>query len=139
MAPMPRFSISRSMSFTRPAWRQLSAACVAVLAGGFGTVAHADPLAHCGNEPDAPALPVGDAEHYNASVDRFKAYEAAARVYNKCVSAAASKEEAAISDEARDRIAKIHAQSVAVQKRIAANFTKGTATLKAGAQKLSPK
>ncbi|GAJ28988.1 hypothetical protein [Acidomonas methanolica] len=100
------------------------------------SVAFADPLANCGAEPEAPPVSTKDVEHYNASVDRFQSYEKDARAYNACISAAARKEESAISDEAGARIAKIHAQSVAVQQRIADNFRKIGAALAAGAKKL---
>lgn len=99
--------------------------------------AYADPTARCGQEPDAPVITGGDTAHYNASVDRFSAYEKAARAYNACVSAQASKEETAISEDARARIAKVHATSVAVQQRIAANFAKLSALLTAASHKLS--
>ncbi|WP_025885771.1 hypothetical protein [Asaia prunellae] len=100
-------------------------------------VAFADPRAKCGQEPSAPAVSASDTAHYNASVDKFQAYEKAARNYNSCVASAAQKEEQAISEEARDRIAKIHAVSTGVQQRIAANFSHMSAELTAAGKKLA--
>lgn len=90
----------------------------------------------CGAEPDAPAVDASSVEKYNASVDKVSAYEKAARTYNACVSKTAVKEETAISNEARDKIAHIHEGSSAVQQRISANFTQLTSALKAGGAKL---
>mgnify|MGYP003362541075 FL=1 len=92
--------------------------------------------AACGAEPDAPAVDVSSVEKYNASVDKVSAYEKAARAYNACVSKTAVKEETAISNEARDKIAYIHDGSTAVQQRIGANFTQLTTALKAGGARL---
>lgn len=92
--------------------------------------------AACGTEPDAPAVDVSTVEKYNASVDKVSAYEKAARTYNACVSKTALKEETAISNEARDKIAYVHEGSSAVQQRIGANFTQLTTALKAGGAKL---
>lgn len=93
----------------------------------------------CGAEPTMPSLDVASVEHYNASVDKATAYQKAARAYNSCVSHAANKEETAISNEAREKIAYVHEGSQAVQKRIAANFTHMSATLKAGNAKFGGK
>lgn len=90
----------------------------------------------CGTEPEAPAVDVSSVEKYNASVDKVSAYEKAARTYHACVSKAAVKEETAISNDARDKIAHIHEGSTAVQQRIGANFTQLTSALKAGGAKL---
>lgn len=91
--------------------------------------------AACGAEPTMPSLDVSSVEHYNASVDKATTYEKAARAYNSCVAKTANKEETAISNEAREKIAHIHEGSAAVQKHIAANFTRMTAVLKAGSAK----
>lgn len=90
----------------------------------------------CGAEPDAPVVDVSTVEKYNASVDKVSAYEKAARTYNACVSKTAVKEETAISNDARDKIAYIHDGSTTVQQRIGANFTQLTTALKAGGAKL---
>ena len=90
----------------------------------------------CGAEPVAPSVEVSSVDKYNASVDKVSAYEKAARTYNSCVAKAAVKEETAISNEAREKIAHIHEGSSTVQKRIAGNFTKLTTALKAGGAKL---
>ncbi|MFT8418225.1 MAG: hypothetical protein ABF636_05240 [Acetobacter sp.] len=90
----------------------------------------------CGVEPVAPTVDVSSVEKYNASVDKVSAYEKAARTYNACVSKVALKDETAISNEARDKIAYIHEGSTAVQQRIGANFTQLTTALKAGGAKL---
>ncbi|GCD75436.1 hypothetical protein NBRC3299_1728 [Acetobacter pasteurianus NBRC 3299] len=90
----------------------------------------------CGAEPVAPSVEVSSVDKYNASVDKVSAYEKAARTYNSCVVKAAVKEETAISNEAREKIAHIHEGSSTVQKRIAGNFTKLTTALKAGGAKL---
>ncbi len=92
--------------------------------------------ASCGTEPTAPAVDVSSVEKYNASVDKVSAYEKAARTYNACVSKTALKDETAISNEAREKIAYIHEGSTAVQQRIGANFTQLTTALKAGGAKL---
>lgn len=110
-----------------------SFACASVSASS----AFADPRAKCGQEPSAPTITATDTAHYNASVDRFQAYEKEARSYNSCVASAAQKEEQAISEEARDRIAKIHAVSTGVQQRIAANFSHLSADLTAAGKKLA--
>lgn len=89
----------------------------------------------CGAEPTMPSMDVSSVEHYNASVDKATAYEKAARAYNSCVARTANKEETAISNDAREKIAHIHEGSAAVQKRIAANFSRMTATLKTGSSK----
>jgi maltooligosyltrehalose synthase len=109
---------------------------LALIAFGLIGTAQADPIEHCGQEPAPPTVSGSDAAHYNASVDRFQAYEKEARAYNACVSAQATKEETAISEDARVRIAKIHAESVTVQQRIAANFAKLSAALTAASKKL---
>jgi hypothetical protein len=75
-------------------------------------------------------------DRYNASVDRIAAYQKAARAYDACVSAAAQKQESAISEDARARIAHIHDGSLAVHDRIAANFTHQNELLKAASRKL---
>ncbi len=90
----------------------------------------------CGAEPVAPSVEVSSVDKYNASVDKVSAYEKAARTYNSCVAKAAVKEETAISNEAREKIAHIHEGSSTVQKRIAGNFSKLTTALKAGGAKL---
>ncbi|MBS1015363.1 hypothetical protein [Acetobacter persici] len=89
----------------------------------------------CGAEPAAPAVDVSSVERYNASVDKVTAYEKVARAYNTCVARAANKEETAISNEAREKIAHIHEGSSVVQKRIAGNFVHLTASLKAASAK----
>ncbi|WP_026396428.1 hypothetical protein [Acetobacter nitrogenifigens] len=89
----------------------------------------------CGSEPSAPSVDGSSVDRYNASIDRVSAYEKAARTYNSCVSKQANHDETVVSNEARDKIAHIHEGSVAVQKRIAANFTKMTAQLKAAGGK----
>lgn len=99
-------------------------------------LAWADPLAKCGKEPEVPSVTSTDAAHYNASVDRFQAYEKEARTYNACVSAQAQREESAISEEAREKIAKVHAVSAGVQQRIAGNFSHISAQLTAAGKKL---
>lgn len=86
----------------------------------------------CGSEPSAPAMDVSSVDKYNSSVDRAAAYEKAARAYNSCVAKEATKQETAVSAEAREKISHIHEGSSVVQKRIAANFAKITTTLKAG-------
>lgn len=101
--------------------------------------AFADPTAKCGSEPEAPMISTKDASSFNASVDKFQAYEKAARAYNICVSKAASAEETAISNEARAKIAKVHSQSTDIQQRIAANFKKISGELQDGAKKLGKK
>ncbi|GBR29138.1 hypothetical protein [Kozakia baliensis] len=101
--------------------------------------AFADPVAHCGREPEAPSVTATDTAHYNASVDRFQTYEKAARAYNSCVSTQAQREESAISEDARARIAKIHAVSSGVQQRIAGNFSHISAQLTAAGKKLGHK
>ena len=93
----------------------------------------------CGAEPAMPTLDVSSVEHYNASVDKATAYQKAARAYNTCVAKAANKQETAISNEAKEKIAYVHEGSLAVQKHIAANFTRMTATLKAGSSKFAGK
>ena len=92
--------------------------------------------ASCGTEPAAPVVDVSSVEKYNASVDKVSAYEKAARTYNACVSKTAVKEETAISNEAREKIAYIHEGSAAVQQRIGASFTQLTTALKVGGAKL---
>lgn len=99
--------------------------------------AFGDPRSKCGQEPSAPSVVASDTAHYNASVDKFQAYEKEARTYNGCVAAQAQKEEQAISEDARDRIAKVHAVSTAVQQRIAANFSHISAELTAAGKKLA--
>ncbi|OUI85809.1 hypothetical protein [Acetobacter tropicalis] len=89
----------------------------------------------CGAEPTMPSMDVSSVEHYNASVDKATTYEKAARAYNGCVARTANKEETAISNEAREKIAHIHEGSAAVQKRIATNFSRMTASLRAGSSK----
>ncbi|MBO1327670.1 hypothetical protein OQ496_04165 [Acetobacter suratthaniensis] len=91
---------------------------------------------NCGEEPAAPAVDVSSVERYNASVDKVSAYQKEARAYNSCVVRSALHEETAISEDAKDRITFVHDSSAAVQKRIAANFEKLTATLKAGSTRL---
>ncbi|NHO31759.1 hypothetical protein [Acetobacter fallax] len=91
----------------------------------------------CGTEPSAPSLDVSSVDKYNSSVDRAAAYEKAARVYNACVAKEANRQETIASNEARDKIGHIHDGSTDVQKRIAANFTKMTATLKTAGAKFS--
>ena len=91
---------------------------------------------NCGSEPVAPAVDVSTVERYNASVDKVTAYQKEARAYNSCVVRSAMHEETAISEDAKERIAFVHDSSTAVQKRIAANFEKLTATLKAGNARL---
>lgn len=91
---------------------------------------------NCGEEPAAPAVDVSSVERYNASVDKVSAYQKEARAYNSCVVRSALHEETAISEDAKDRITFVHDSSAAVQKRIAANFEKLTATLKAGSARL---
>ena len=91
---------------------------------------------NCGSEPAAPAVDVSSVERYNASVDKVTAYQKEARAYNSCVVRSAMHEETAISEDAKERIAFVHDSSTAVQKRIAANFEKLTATLKAGNARL---
>ncbi|MBO1325939.1 hypothetical protein K2X14_13410 [Acetobacter sp. TBRC 12305] len=90
----------------------------------------------CGDEPTAPTLDVSTVQHYNASVDQVDAYEKAARTYNACVTRAALKDETAISDEARQKIAYVHDSSAAIQARIASNFTRLTTALKTAGAKL---
>lgn len=112
-----------------------------VLACGWG-VAPAQAAGHvwvpqnCGDEPTAPAVDVSTVERYNASVDKVSAYQKEARAYNSCVVRSALHEETAISEDAKDRISFVHDSSSAVQKRIAGNFEKLTATLKAGSARL---
>lgn len=101
------------------------------------SAAMADPRAKCGQEPSAPSVTANDTAHYNASVDKFQAYEKEARAYNSCVATQAQKEEQAISEDARDRIAKIHAVSTGVQQRIAANFSHISAELTTAGKKLA--
>lgn len=108
-----------------------------ILSGLTAASAFADPRAKCGQEPTAPTVNASDTAHYNASVDRFQAYEKEARAYNSCVATQAQKEEQAISDEAKDRIAKVHAFSTSVQQKISANFSRLAADLTSGGKKLS--
>ncbi|GBQ90049.1 hypothetical protein AA13595_2800 [Gluconacetobacter johannae DSM 13595] len=91
----------------------------------------------CGREPVAPTVDSSTVARYNASIDSVTAYEKAARTYNGCVAAAASREESAISAEARTRIGRVHDASVGVHRRIADNFSRLTAQLKAGAARYS--
>ncbi|NHN83790.1 hypothetical protein GOB93_03925 [Acetobacter musti] len=91
----------------------------------------------CGTEPSVPDLDVSSVDKYNSSVDRAAAYEKAARVYNTCVAKEANRQETVASNEARDKINHIHEGSTAVQKRIAASFTKITTTLKSAGTKFS--
>lgn len=95
--------------------------------------------ADCGTEPAMPTLDVSTVEHYNASVDKATAYQKAARAYNTCVAKTANKQETAISNEAKEKIAYVHEGSAAVQKHIAANFAHMTAALKAGSSKFAAK
>lgn len=99
-------------------------------------VSHGWAAVGCGEEPKVPKIDVSTVQHYNISVDKVSAYEKAARVYNVCVSKAAMKEETKISNEARNKIAYVHAGSAAVQKRISENFVKLTTALKVGGAKL---
>lgn len=116
---------------------------VATVLSGGSVVAHAASggwsAAECGAEPAMPPLDVSSVEHYNASVDKATAYQKVARAYNTCVAKAANKQETAISNEAKDKIAYVHDGSLAVQKHIAANFSHMTATLKAGSAKFASK
>ncbi|BAT19959.1 hypothetical protein [Asaia bogorensis] len=116
----------------------IALASVAVT-GSLPSVAKADPRAKCGQEPSAPSITATDTAHYNASVDKFQAYEKEARAYNSCVASASQKEEQAISEDARERIAKVHAVSTGVQQRIAANFSHISAELTAAGKKLAKK
>jgi hypothetical protein len=109
------------------------ACAVSMCLAGGARAAEAAWSAPCGHEPVAPPVDSTTAARYNASVDAVTAYEAAARTYNGCVANAASHEENAISADARTRMDAVHAGSVAVQQRIAGNFTRLTAQLKAGA------
>lgn len=93
----------------------------------------------CGAEPQAPSIDTSSVDRYNASIDRASAYEKAARTYNSCVAREANKQETAASEEARAKIAHIHEGSVAVQGRIAANFTRITTQLKAAGAKFGGK
>jgi hypothetical protein len=90
----------------------------------------------CGREPAVPAVEGGSVERYNASVDRVTEYDKAARAYNACVAKEATAEETAASEEARRRIAVVHAGSSAVRERIAANFTALSVQLKQAGSKL---
>lgn len=116
------------------------AVAAALVLPGLAVPAHAAErgwsAAGCGDEPSAPAVDVSTVQRYNASVDQVSAYEKAARTYNACVTRAAVKEETAISDEARQKIAYVHDSSAAIQSRIASNFTRLTTALKAGGAKL---
>lgn len=121
-------AIGFGVACVAPAW------CATAQAASGGWSA-----AECGSEPVMPALDVSSVEHYNASVDKATAYQKAARAFNACVAKAANKQETAISNEARDKIAYVHEGSQAVQKHIAANFTHMTTTLKAGSSKFGGK
>ncbi|GBQ21809.1 hypothetical protein ACLRDC_01650 [Gluconacetobacter sacchari] len=110
------------------------------LTGGLSVARAADAAwsaPACGKEPAAPVVEAGSVAKYNASVDAVTAYEKAARTYNACVAAAAARDEAAISAQARARIDQVHQASVAVQQRIAGHFTKLTTDLKAGAARFA--
>jgi len=93
--------------------------------------------AACGAEPQAPRADVSSVAAYNASVDKISAYQKAARTYDACMGAAASKEETAISEDARARIAHIHDAVVASHGRIAANFTAQNGVLQAASRKFA--
>lgn len=93
--------------------------------------------ASCGAEPAMPALDVSTVAKYNASVDKATEYQKAAKIYHSCVVKAASKEENAISNEARERITHVHEGSQLVQKRIAGHFAQISTVLKAGSKKFS--
>ena len=80
------------------------------------------PPAQCGREPAPPTVQTGTVERYNTSVDRVTLYERQARAYDACVSKAAGAAQAAISDDARQRINAVQDARVALQRRIAANF-----------------
>jgi len=90
----------------------------------------------CGAEPQAPKADVSSVAAYNASVDKITAYQKAARTYDACMSASASKDETAISEDARVRIGHIHDAVVAAHGRIAANFTHQNEMLQAASKKL---
>ncbi|MBV1836480.1 hypothetical protein [Acetobacter estunensis] len=93
----------------------------------------------CGSEPSMPSLDVSSVERYNASIDKATTYEKAARTYNACVSREATKQQTAISNEAKVKMGHIQEGSSAVQKRIGANFTKIASQLKAADAKFGKK
>ncbi len=101
----------------------------AILCGLGGSAASAAagaaawPPTQCGREPAAPQVDDSTVERYNASVDRVTLYEHQARTFDACVARAASTAQAAISDDARQRIDAIQAVNIGLQRRIAGNFT----------------
>lgn len=121
--------------------KTLSAICLAasLTAVGGASARAAWVPTDCGREPTAPTLDVSSVEAYNAGVDKVAAYEKAARAYNSCVSKEAAREETAISNEAKAKMAPYQEGSAAVQKRIAANFTKFNTELKTAAAKFNKK
>ena len=92
--------------------------------------------AGCGHEPMPPSIDAGSVDHYNASIDRVGAYDAAARSYSACVTREALAEQTAISNRARARMDAINAVATSVQKRIAGNFNALSAQLRAAGKKL---
>lgn len=115
------------------------AICAAASLLLLGAPAHAEGLwtaAGCGAEPSAPTLDVSSVDRYNASVDKAASYEKAARVYNACVAKEATRQQTVISNEAKAKMEHIQEGSSAVQKRIAANFSKYTTQLKTAGAKL---
>ena len=116
---------------------------VAICAAAFlmlsGVSAHAEGLwtaSGCGAEPSAPTLDVSSVDRYNASVDKAASYEKAARTYNACVAKEATRQQTVISNEAKTKMEHIQEGSSAVQKRIAANFSRFTTQLKTAGAKL---
>ncbi|GBQ71421.1 hypothetical protein AA103196_2771 [Ameyamaea chiangmaiensis NBRC 103196] len=117
--------------------RLLGAAIAAGLCLGVmsGQARAASSGSACGAEPSAPRLDVSSVAAYNATVDKVTAYQKAARTYDTCATSAAAKEEAAISDDAKVRIGRVHDAAVASHGRIAANFTQQSAALQAASKK----
>ncbi|MCT6880715.1 MAG: hypothetical protein M3Z67_09595 [Commensalibacter sp.] len=91
---------------------------------------------NCGGEPKAPAINVSSVENYNASVDRFKAYEKAARTYYACVVKQSNQKQAVISQKAKSEMEVYQKVSVEVHNRISGNFNKIDTELKTAAKKL---
>lgn len=127
-----------SLTILRALWTAFPA--VILFSMAHGNMAHAAgtwSASDCGKEPTPPTVDISSVEHYNTSVDKVMAYEKAARTYNACVASEATKAETAVSNDAKQQIDHIHAASVAVQKKLAANFVDLSGKLKAGSKKFS--
>ena len=103
--------------------RMVLALVLCVLGGTAASGAPGWPPTQCGREPAPPSVETSTVERYNGSVDRVTLYERQARAYDACVSRTADTAQRAISNDAGQRIAAIQDVRVALQRRIAANFT----------------